>query len=349
MKLNSFLWLTTAMACACLSNGCKRSADSRTSREPVITGSPSDAPVSLVPKWQPDHRYVMRMESDQTMEMPDPGAARGGKPSDKTVAIQNTFAQEYALTVTNAPDGNQGVEMEILAIELQAGGPNQMINYDSRNTVVREGGPIAEALDRVIGARLRCLVSPENTVLKVEGLDELAARVESPGAAANGRRAPMQQAAGMMIRGIYNEGVVKQMLEFSTGIPKSLRVGESWPVNREIAQPMIGTLVLNITNTFRGWQEHDGKKCARVEFVGTIETKNAGGASPMSLRDGSIAGHYWFSPEMLVPIEASIDQNYTMSAGRGGNNPGFTSPVRQNVSMRLLEMKPVEAAAASTK
>jgi hypothetical protein len=108
----------------------------------------------------------------------------------------------------------------------------------------------------------------------------------------------------------------------------------------------MGALVLHITNTFRGWQEHDSKKCARVEFAGIIASKDeADSAAPagMKLRDGVISGHYWFSPEMLVPLETSIDQNYTISTGQG-NAAGFsfTAPVRQNVSLRLIEMKAAE-------
>jgi hypothetical protein len=349
MKTYVRAWLVLALACAALSSGCKRSDKAGSTKEPKITGSDADAPVSLVPKWKPGQRYVMRMESDQTMEMPDPTAARRGKPSDKTVQMQNTFAQEYALTVTNAADGNQGIEMEILAIELQTAGPGQTLNYDSRNTVAPQGGPFGETLDAMIGGKLFCLVSPENKVLKVEGFDALLARRQPPveGAAPGPRRrGPMQAAAENMLRSIYNEQVVKQMLEFSTGIPKSLRVGESWPVNRELSQPQMGTLLLSLTNTFRGWQEHDGQKCARVEFAGSIASKDGdGAASAMTLRDGVMTGRYWFSPDKLMPLETSMDQKYTISMG-GSNNAGgfsFTAPVQQTVLLKLLEMKTVES------
>ncbi|HWN96262.1 MAG TPA: DUF6263 family protein [Methylomirabilota bacterium] len=360
MKFNSTVWLVFALCCAVLSNGCGKKGDQAGApKEPKISGSPSDPPVSLVPKWQAGQRYVMRMESAQTMEMPDFAAGRGAQADGKTATVENNFAQEYSFSVTNAPDGNQGLEMEILAIELQAGRGNQMINYDSRNTVAREGGPFADAFDQVVGGKLWCLVSPENKVLKVEGVDELFARAEAPppaDAQPAGRRAANRGAATGVLRGMYNEEVIKQMIEFSSGMPKTLRIGESWTINREMPQPVVGTLLLSVTNTFRGWQEHDGKKCARVEFAGTISTKEGdagdGGAgmASVTIHDGVIKGHYWYSPDILIPVETSIEQNYTVNAsgagnagGRNAGNVSFTAPTKQNVSMRLLEVKSATA------
>jgi hypothetical protein len=234
------------------------------------------------------------------------------------------------------------------------------MNYDSRNPVAREGGAFADAFDKIIGGKIYCLVSAENKVLKVEGVEELFARVDSPDPATAppraGRRGPNRGAATGMLRGMYNEDIIKQMLEFSSGMPKTVRIGESWVVNSELPQPMIGILILNMTNTFRGWQQHDGKKCVRVEFAGTIASQEGGTADkrggPVSItvHDGIIAGHYWFSPEVSIPVETSIDENYTISTSGAGNAAGgnananfsFTAPVRQNVSLKLLEVKGME-------
>jgi len=93
------------------------------------------------------------MESDQSTEAPNMQAARGGQPQKATVKMENRFAQEYALTATNAADGNRGLEMEILAIELEAGSGDQMMNYDSRNKVAPTGGAMGEAQMIVFRAR----------------------------------------------------------------------------------------------------------------------------------------------------------------------------------------------------
>jgi hypothetical protein len=354
MKLNPILRLALAVSCAVIANGCKKSEQTTARQEPKITGSPSDPPVSLLPVWKPGQRYVTRMESAQTMEMPAAAVGRGRQTDGQPVLIENNFAQEYSLVVTNAPDGNRGLEMEILAIEIQAGGAGQTINYDSRNPVVRDGGPMGEAFDKMIGGRLRVLATPQNKVLKVEGLEELFARLDSPGDAnpqRAARRGVGRGVANGMLRGMYNDEIVKQMIEFSSGIPDTVRVGQSWPVNREVPQPGIGTLMLSMTNTFRGWQEHDGRKCARVEFVGTIASKGDVSAEPnpgpggISILSGTMAGHYWFAPELEMAVETTIQQNYTIRSGANSGNAAFTftAPVRQNVSLRLLEVKSAEA------
>ena len=359
--MKTYSWAVVA-AVLCLSvTGCRKSGGNGNQTESKVTGKPSDAPVDMTPKWSPGQRYVMRMESAQTMQMPNAMMGRGAAPGG-TSRMENNFAQEYALTVTNAAETNRGVEMEILAIELQnVVGEQQQINYDSRNKVARDAGPMTESFDRVIGGRIHYLVSAENKVLKVEGLKELFERIEGPAEPgadpAQARRARMMAGAGAgLLRGMYNEEVLKQMIEFSAPPPHAVHIGESWPFSREVPSPTIGKMMLSMTNTLRGWQEHDGKKCARVEFAGTLSSVGegtSGGALPMrmSLQGGSLTGHSWFSPDVGMTIETAVDQNYVLSvtgtfgrapanAKEGGTENTFSLPVRQNVFIKLLEVKP---------
>jgi len=363
MKTNSLKLAAIALVCIGFTS-CKKNNDTA-GKESKISGSPSDVPVALTPKWTVGQRYVMRMESAQTMQMPNFGPG-GGQPGTNTQTVENNFSQEYSLAVTNAGDGNRGMEMEILAVELQVtAGERTQINYDSRNKVAREGGPVPEVFDRIIGGTIRYLVSPENKVLKVEGIKELFDRLDSPAddpaanpaanPAAGRRRRAAAGGAPAMLRGIYNEETFKQMIELSGAPPKAVRVGETWNHTREVAAPTIGKLAVNTTNTFRGWQEHDGRKCARVDFTGSMNssegTNDAAMPMQMTLQDGSISGRYWFSPELGASVETSVDQSYLVNvSGQLGRNPNaaeadasasFSMPIRQHVSVKLLEVKPV--------
>jgi hypothetical protein len=337
--------------------GCKKESASGSREEPKITGSPSDAPISLVPKWAPGKRYVMRMESMQSMDMPDLGG--GGAADGKNAPMENNFVQEYSLNVTNAGGGNRGLEVEILAVQLETGRGEQMTSYDSRNQVAPGNNPIGGMFDRLIGAKIYCLVSPENKVLKVEGIDDLLARVEVPDAPNDrGARRAGRNAGAAMLRGLYSDELFKQMIEFSGAPREPVRIGESWVINREVAAPNVGRLIVSMTNTLRGWQEHEGKKCARIDFTGSMASKkndDAGAdATPVrvSIEDGIVSGHYWFDPEWGGPIETAIDQNYTVHAGGvpagkkadGTPRPALTfeAPVHQTVTMKLLEMKDAE-------
>lgn len=355
MKTNSLRLAFVGFACLALMS-CKKGKGGA-GDEPKISGSPSDAPVALTPKWAAGRRYVMRMESAQAMQMPNFGP--GGGAGTNTQSVENNFSQEYSLTVTNASDGNRGMEMEILAVELQVtAGDQTRVNYDSRNKVARENSPVADVFDKMIGGTIRYLVSPENKVLQVDGIKELFDRLEStpedPAAnPAGGRRSRAAARGGAaMLRGMYNEQVFKQMIELSGAPPKAVRVGETWNHTRDVSAPAIGQLLVVTTNTFRGWQEHDGRKCARVDFAGSLTSTEGTNSSAipvqMTLKDGSISGRYWFAPEVGVSVDTSVDQNYMVNMnGPFGRNPAanedagssFTMPIRQRVSVKLLEVK----------
>jgi hypothetical protein len=360
MKKNSSQWIMAALVLACVVGAGCRKNNGNSAGESKVTGSPSDAPVLLAQKWTPGQRYIMRMESIESMQLPNFFPGRGAQPGATNSPVENNFAQEYSLTVTNSTDGQRDMEMEILAIELMAGQGNQQINYDSRNKVVREGGPVADVFDRLIGGKIYYLLSADNKVLKVEGIKDLFARVEAPAdnpANAGGRRGGARGASAML-RNMYNEDMFKQMLELAGAPPRAMRVGESWSNTRDVTTPTVGKLVVTTTNTLRGWQEHDGKKCARVEFIGAMASADegtSGGAMPVrtSLKSGSLSGRYWFAPELGISVETSIDQTYVISmSGQFGRPPGkdaenanansnFSVPVRQNVSVKLLEVKPI--------
>ncbi len=355
MKLLFLIRTVPVALCLALSfAACKKSNDAsaqKESKDAKITGSASDPAVSLKPTWPVGKRYVMRMESDQSSEMPNMQASRDGQPQKATMTIGNKFAQEYALVATNAADGNRGLELEILAIEVEAGAGNQTMNYDSRNKVVPGGGAMGEALGQLIGGKIRYLLTPENKVLQVEGIDELIQRMDAPtdgNPAPGGRRG--RGAASGMARGFFNEEVLKQMIEF-TGMPSNaIRIGESWTDVKEMKVPMIGALVVTTTNTLRGWQEREGRKCARVDFTGVISSK-AGEATnalgiQMQIESGNIAGQYWFAPEVGLPTDTEVDQNYRIrmsgvpQAGRNADNTfkDMNVSVQQRVTVKLLEV-----------
>ncbi|HEY0552598.1 MAG TPA: DUF6263 family protein [Verrucomicrobiae bacterium] len=355
MKMPSLLRTALPIVCVVLSfTACKKSNDAsaqKESKEPKITGHSSDPAVSLKPTWPVGKRYVMRMESDQSTEMPNMQPARDGQPPKATMRIGNKFAQEYALVATNAADGNRGLEMEILAIELESGAGNQMMTYHSRNNkIAPAGGAMGEALDQLIGGKIRYLLTPENKVLQVEGLDELIQGMEMPAAGKPGGRG--RGAATTMARGIFNEDVLKQIIEFAGMPTHSVRVGDTWTDAREVKVPTLGALALTTTNTLRGWQEHDGRKCARVDFTGAMgsktgDTTNAIGIQ-MQMQGGTVVGQYWFAPEVGFATDTEVNQDYQIrmsgvpQAGRNADNTfkDMNVSVHQHVTVKLLEITP---------
>jgi hypothetical protein len=347
------------LGCAIVLAGCRKqeggSADA--TGDTSITGKPSDPPVTIKPEWKPDVTYMMRMESEQTWQLPAFGGGRGNQRQTNNAPMETAFAQEYSLKVTNAGDGQRGLEMEVIGIELQAGrGAETWVNFDSQNRAApREPNPTVEALEKLVGGKLRFLVGPDSRVLSVEGTREFFQRMDAP--ADSGGRATRQRGGGMfagaLLSRMYSEDVFKQMVEVAGAPPGAMKIGESWPVTREAAAPVIGKLVVTTTNTLRGWQNHAGVKCARVEFTGVIAMNSAATTNAgfrMEIQDGMVSGHYWFDPELGFSRETVMDQAYKVSVpasgGRGTNNPartnapgGFSSPVKQRVTVKLMEAR----------
>lgn len=370
MKTNRIAgWLVVVLCGLALVAGCKKSdgTTAAAKKDGKITGSPSDPPVAIELKWSPGQRYIMRMESAQSYQLPNmPGmGGRGRGAADaNNQPLQNNFAQEYSLTITNAADNHRGMEMEILALELLATrGEQEFINYESRNTVAPRTNPMTDVFDQLIGGKIYFLVAPDNKVVKVEGVKELFDRIDPPAdpnadaGAARGRRG--LGGGGAMLRGAYNEDVFRQMIEMAGAPPGAVRVGEHWTTTQTANAPVIGKLTITTTNTLRGWQEHEGRKCARVEFTGSVAfSTNAGPmAAFLKLEDGSVTGRYWFAPDLGIPVETLLEQELVLTIpnfgaqGRRTNDAAnaastnaprsFSTPMKQNISVKLVEVKPI--------
>lgn len=340
------------MAAAALLAGCKKdgSGSSGGKNDGPITGSASDAPIKLEPAWRPGNTYIMRLERAQNSQVP--GLRGGGGTTNP--AIETSYAQEYSLTITNGENGTRGAELEILGIELQVSrGEEQLINYDSQNKVVPRdpNNPMLAAFDKLVGGKVRYQFSADHKVLKVEGINDLFNRMEVPegGDQAGRRRGGM--GAGML-RQALNEEVFRQMVDVSGAPPNAVKIGETWPLHKDVNAPLVGKISIDITNTLRGWQERDGVKCARVEFTGALSSGGSTNAqrgplgAQIAVKDGIVNGHYWYDPHMGITREMVSDQSYTISGtfpgGRGTNAQPRTisAPVRETTSVKLLEIKP---------
>ena len=356
--------LASFSACLLWGAGCRKSTDNSSAQEAPITGKPSDPPVEMKAQWKPGRRYLMHLEMNQSMLMP-----WGRQPTTQEMSL----GQDYAISVTNAPDGGRGLELEIQSLALDVGsGETTWLRFDSLNKVTPNEGPGVEQLEKLIGGRIRLLVDATNKVTNVEGVKELAARVEdTAGAAAGGRRGGrlLGGMLGPILQRIYSAEYFKQILE-AGGLPQgAVRIGETWSVQKEIPGQLVGTLLLSTTNKLRGWQQREGGQCARIEFAGTLATKSGqvegipfGGA--MKVEGGQISGTSWFSPDLGLPVESAINQSYNVTGTlpnwggprRGGTNAPvrannappaqFTSPVHQTISVKLTEVPAPDPAPA---
>jgi hypothetical protein len=84
-----------------------------------------------------------------------------------------------------------------------------------------------------------------------------------------------------------------------------------------------------------------------VEFTGTVTSSGNAAPAPgrVTISDGQVTGHYWYDPAIGISREMELKQNYNVSGSFGGNRntnnaTPTTIPVKESVSVKLLEVKP---------
>ncbi len=305
-----------------------------------MTGRPGDPPVTLEAKWISSNRYTFRIEITSCSEAPRVN-------SPKPVPQETTIAQDYVVTVTNTmPNGAHGLGLELRTLQLEMSlGDNLTTTYDSENRVIGTfGDPTAEALQYIVGAHLRYLLSPSNTVMRLDGIKELGDRILSGNT---------RNSAGSIFRRYFNAPYFKQLVEMNALPTDAVRIGDSWPMRRELSYSSAGAVVrLDVTCTFRGWQQHEQRQCALLEFTGAIKPQ---GPQDQRVRivgppgvSGSLAGKTWFDPESGCATESIMDHTLTYQSTarrpRGANTnappPTFMTTQRQRVRIKLLDAGP---------
>jgi hypothetical protein len=340
------------LALVLLAAGCKKSPADLAPKEPPITGHPNDPPVALKAEWKPGNRFSVHVETSQSAQM-----NFGRQPTVQ----ENLTVQDYLLTVTNADEGRRGLEMEMQTLMIQARmGEQDVIQFDSLNKAAPNTGLGVTLLPKLIGGRIFFLVDSNNSVLKVEGIQELFDRAQ--GGEATGLAARRQEWTSGVLGRIYNADYFKQMVDVGSLPAGVVRIGDHWTREQEIDVGLVGRVVATLTNTLRGWQQHDGRKCARIEINGSLAMKNERSAVLLALfdaklQDGRVSGKSWFDPVAGLPRETVLEQscnivgtlpNFLGFGGRGGRGPQATnsgpqkvsSPWQQTASIKITEPEP---------
>lgn len=155
----------------------------------------------------------------------------------------------------------------------------------------------------MVGAKLLFTIDSSNKVDKVEGWNELVTAMTSA----------TQGQARNMLGSMFKEDYFKQMGNFGSGMPgRTVKPGESWPWKTEIAMGPMGTVTVDLTYTFAGWDERNNRKLALIESVGTVGSKGEPGAGAMgtsiSIENGHWSGKSWFDPKQSLVTETVVDQ-----------------------------------------
>jgi len=286
------------------------------------TITPPAGPVELKLKWPPvGERVVWNMNVKRNGEYLYPG-----QPDRQQE--DRTLEKKYGLTVLQAtPGGGHEVELEFLSIRdrITLGG-NTMLDYDSsQKPSVSRTNSLTDLYRKVVGTKIRYFLNASNEVERMEGADELEKRLSS-GASAD---------ASAFSKIPYSESYLKQLMSgLHLFLPsRAVQPGDTWPIQMEMAMGPLGMASMDYTVTFRNWEQHWKRNCARLEFQSTVRTKpgpnsNPAGTSVSSL-EGTSSGVAWFDPELGMVIETAANTDMKMVINRPINpsgNPGASGP-----------------------
>ena len=260
-------------------------------------------PVELKLKWPQGERIVQDMDLKQTSEISIPG-----QPSP--MEQDTTMGMQYGLTVLQAtPDGGREVEMEFLSARMKTTRAGRtMLDYDStRKSTSGRPSPLDGIYGKIVGSKIRFFLDATNGVERIEGVDEMMSRLQAGATPAD--LAPLKS--------IYTEGYFKQLMLANQYMPsKPVQPGDTWPVQIEVPVGMMGNLVLDYDFTFKSWEMHDKRNCARLEFSGTLKSTPDTNASPngmsFNILGGDFSGISWFDPDIGETIDTTLNEDITM-------------------------------------
>jgi Family of unknown function (DUF6263) len=291
------------------------------SPEPAAPAS-SGKPVELKLKWQVGKRYEQKMDMTMDTDITIPG-------QDQPMQQKMTMGEGYAISALKDRDGG-GKELDLkitgISMNMEMGGKSLM-SFDSKNPSGDAGAnPVAGVMQKLADMHLKMLTDANGKVESIEGFKEF---IDSMG----GSDAPGGADA---VKGMFSEDTFKQMASLQ-GLPDHpVKVGDTWPFKTEVSLPSLGTMVMDTTYTFTGWEQRGDHKCAILSFNGNIYTKPAeDGATPStaSIDDGKTSGQVLFDPALGMPVETSTVQNLTMKMSVQGQS--MSTKMTQDISMKL--------------
>jgi Family of unknown function (DUF6263) len=329
----NILLITAALALSLSGVGCNKSGK----LDKVSTFKAPSGPVELKLKWPIGERIVQNFDMTQSAEISIPG---------RPVPMKQdmTMGEEYGLTVLKEnPDGGHEVEMEFLNARMgMTMGGKMLLDYDStKKSTTSSTNPVADMFGKIIGSKIQYFLDASNEVERIEGVDELENRLSS-GGQANGL-APFKDI-------MLGKDHFKQMMSVNRYMPpKAVQPGDTWPVQQSFEMGPLGTMVLDFNSTFKSWEKHGKRDCARIEFQGTMKSTPSDDANPtgmsMSILDGNFSGVSWFDPELGITIDTTLNQDMkiviTMPINMRGQTTTqtMTNDMHQVITIKLESVK----------
>jgi serine/threonine protein kinase len=283
------------------------------------TFMPPAGPVELKSKWTLGTRIVADLRIRQTTEV---------FKLDSPHPVKSDFCMGQQLSVSvlkETPDGEHEVEMEFLSFWMggRTGGYT-WLHDSTKVSALEKPSMVSNLFAQIIGGKIRYFLNAGNEVKRMEGVDELMARIKSG-------EQPKELAE---IRDMFNESYFKNLgtkCSYLSG--KAVRPGDTWPFQHERPSGTSRIVVCDFKVAFRNWELHGKRNCARLEHQGILKAMPRPDAEPgatgprriMAETGNTSSGVSWFDPELGMTLE-TVTRNEITLVQRGTPIPGAPEP-----------------------
>jgi hypothetical protein len=271
---------------------------------------------------------------------------RPGQPDP--VKQELSMRNQYGFTVLKeTADGGHEVELEFLSARMGMVMGSYSWLYDSTKQSPADTTEVAQIFGNIVGFKIHYFLDAGNAVERMEGVDKLlkgqkfsVGATIKPGTPWNKKAldgvvnllrsgAPSDDFA--WLRNMFTEAYFKSLVVHYFLPAKPVQPGDICPVLHEYPTSPY-TLVRNFNATFRSWEMHENRHCARLEFEGTETSKLGSNSKPPAITsvDGTYSGVAWFDPQLGRVIEANSRRDFKVMTNYSVNpqgDPGATGPL----------------------
>lgn len=294
--------------------------------QPAGEPAPKEEPaVELKAKWPAGKRLVVQVVTHSDTEMANPALPQPFK-------TENFLTQEFAFSPSKEREsGGCEVDVEVVSLrsENKAGGKITPV-FDPKGDPKAERtgpmAPIAGAFRKLMGSHVKYQTDASGKITKVDGVPQLTSKVTS------GVTGPSL----FVVRALVSEDAIKGWNVLHANLPtNSVKADESWETTRELPFG-VAKFVLTSTNTFKGWEQRNNKKMAKIEVAGVMAPKE-GSQSAITLGEGAtIAGTSWYDPDLGVVAESDMTTQFSINIAQATGQTS-TSKLKTKTTSKLTE------------
>jgi hypothetical protein len=278
-----------------------------------------DAPVELKLQWEPGQTYVQESDTDTTNFL-----TALGKTSDQKLRLHQTTRITALKNAQNQTEAQ--VLIESLLGEMTYEGKSHA--FDSKNPGASHPA-LQQTLGGAAGRGFTLVYDEEGRFLDAKDTGTMVMGGATPDLTSI---ADARQLATLYRRSL------------EMGLPKiPVRPGDKWISDEIVPFPQTGTVQVKLNAKFDGIVDREGRRQAQIAFEGVMKSqhdKDSNGRDlstqrPVTLGDDSkVNGHIFFDLERKTISLAVFSATIQLKI------EGKPMPVRQQVTTRLISMKP---------